>query len=160
MDDMGAIHFAAQKGHLEVVKTLVSSGVTVKSTNRKGMTPLHYAVQGSYTDLIKYLVKKGANINIKNKSGKSPLDLATTDEIRLLLTSPVETKEKDKDGTESRTEEGQTNGSESDEGKDEDGSNKRKVGDDVTNEASAGTKKAKVALGHLLTSDDTQEEDE
>ncbi|XP_076957285.1 uncharacterized protein LOC143632738 [Bidens hawaiensis] len=167
MDDIGAMHFAAQKGHLEVVRTLVSSGVTVKSTNRKGMTPLHYAVQGSYTDLIKYLVKKGANINIKNKAGKSPLDLATTDEIRSLLTSPVEAKENDKNGAESKNDggqpqavsEGQTKGSESDDGK-EDVSNKRKVEDDATNEASVGTKKAKVALGHLLTSDDTQAEDD
>lgn len=40
IDDMGAIHFAAQKGHLEVVRTLISSGVSVKSSNRKGM-PLY-----------------------------------------------------------------------------------------------------------------------
>ncbi|KAF5795723.1 putative NAD(+) ADP-ribosyltransferase [Helianthus annuus] len=178
MDDMGAIHFAAQKGHLEVIRTLISSGVSVKSANRKGMTPLHYAVQGSYTDLIKYLVKKGANINTKNKAGKSSLDLATTEEIRSLLTCPVEPKETDK-GTDSKTEEGQPqvvpedqteacrndgekekDGSQNDEEKEEDGSNKRKVEDDVKNEATVGTKKAKVALGHLLTSDDTQEEED
>ncbi|KAI3823769.1 hypothetical protein L1987_05210 [Smallanthus sonchifolius] len=168
MDDMGAVHFAAQKGHLEVVRTLVSSGVSVKSTNRKGMTPLHYAVQGSYTDLIKYLVKKGANINIKNKAGKSPLDLAATDEIRSLLTCPVEPKETDKNATASKTEGGQpqavsedqTNASQNDEGEEKDGSNKRKVEEDVKNEVTIGTKKTKVALGHLLTSDDTQEEED
>ncbi|KAJ0764828.1 putative ankyrin repeat-containing domain-containing protein [Helianthus annuus] len=176
MDDMGAIHFAAQKGHLEVIRTLISSGVSVKSANRKGMTPLHYAVQGSYTDLIKYLVKKGANINTKNKAGKSSLDLATTEEIRSLLTCPVEPKETDKKGTDSKEKEGSQNddqteacrndgekeeeGLQNDEEKEEDGSNKRKVEDDVKNEATVGTKKAKVALGHLLTSDDTQEEED
>ncbi|GJU66078.1 putative ankyrin repeat family protein [Tanacetum coccineum] len=176
MDDMGAIHFAAQKGHLEVVRTLVSSGISVKCTNRKGMTPLHYAVQGSYFDLIKYLVKKGANISIKNKAGKSPLDLASTDEIRSLLNCPSESKETDKTETESKTEdnqakavseselkvvsEGPTKASENeDDGKEKDESNKRKVEDDVNSELIVETKKKKVALNHLLTSDDTLEEE-
>ncbi|KAD5508116.1 hypothetical protein E3N88_15819 [Mikania micrantha] len=163
-DDMGAIHFAAQKGHLEVVRTLISSGVSVKSTNRKGMTPLHYAVQGSFIDVIKYLVKKGANINIKNKAGKSPLDLAANEEIRSLLTSPVDPKGTDKNGATSKAEEGQPQvGSEdqtmvppNDEGNEKNESNKRKIEDD----AIAGTKKTKVALDHLLTCDDTQEDED
>ncbi|KAJ9556333.1 hypothetical protein OSB04_010947 [Centaurea solstitialis] len=184
MDDMGAIHFAAQKGHLEVVRTLVSSGVSIKSINRKGMTALHYAVQGSYLDLIKYLVKKGANVSIKNKAGKSPLDLASTEEIRALLTVPSESKERDVNGTEEGeiepVSEGQTKDSrnEDDVNKDEDGVNrdgdgvnrneddgkledesaKRKAEDDVTK--AVGTKKTKVALNHLLTSDDAQEEED
>lgn len=169
MDDMGAIHFAAQKGHLEVVRTLVSSGISVKSANRKGMTPLHYAVQGSYLDLIKYLVKKGANINIKNKAGKSPMDLATNDEIRSLLNCPSESKETDKNKTELKTEEdqpkvvseGQPKAVENkDDGKlNNDESSKRKVEDDDVdnNEVIVARKKTRVALNHLLTSDDTQE---
>ncbi|KAK3038986.1 hypothetical protein RJ639_027471 [Escallonia herrerae] len=47
MDDMGAVHFAAQKRHLEVVRILISSGASVKASTRKGMTALHYAVQGN-----------------------------------------------------------------------------------------------------------------
>ncbi|KAL4592917.1 hypothetical protein LXL04_005924 [Taraxacum kok-saghyz] len=152
MDDMGAVHFAAQKGHLEVVKTLVSSGISVNSTNRKGMTPLHYAVQGSYIDLIKYLVKKGANVSVKNKGGKSALDLASNEEIRVLLSSPSESKTEDKESqpkTESCVNEDE---------KQKDESVKRKVEDnEVVNVES---KKKKVALNHLLTSDDTQEEEE
>ncbi|KVH89868.1 ankyrin repeat domain-containing protein 6 [Cynara cardunculus var. scolymus] len=172
MDDMGAIHFAAQKGHLEVVRTLVSSGVSIKSLNRKGMTALHYAVQGSYLDLIKYLVKKGANVSIKNKAGKSPLDLASNEEIRLLLSCPSESKERDVNGSEDgqpgAVSEGQTKDSRNEDdvdrnenvGQSKDESAKRKPEDDVTNAAMAGTKKTKVALNHLLTSDDAQEEEE
>lgn len=164
MDDMGAIHFSAQKGHLEVVKTLVSSGISIKSTNHKGMTPLHYAVQGSYIDLIEYLVKKGANVSIKNKAGKSALDLASNEEIRSLLSSPIESKETDKNNTELKTEESQlkTESCEKeDDEKQKDESVKRKAEDDVGNEVIyVEIKKKKVAFNHLLTSDDTQEEED
>ncbi|TYI55326.1 hypothetical protein E1A91_D11G134200v1 [Gossypium mustelinum] len=61
MDDMGAIHFVAQKRHLEVVRTLLSSRVSVRATNRKGFAPLCYAVQGSHLEVIKVLLKKGAS---------------------------------------------------------------------------------------------------
>lgn len=81
MDDMGAIHFAAQKGHLEVVRTLLLSGVSIKASNRKGFTALHYAAQGPNLELVKYLVRKGASPRITTKAGKTPLDLATKEEI-------------------------------------------------------------------------------
>ncbi|BBH02737.1 Ankyrin repeat family protein, partial [Prunus dulcis] len=94
MDDMGAIHFAAQKGHLEVVRTLLLSGASVKAYTRKGLTPLHYAVQGAHVELIKYLVKKGSNLSAKTKAGKTPLDLASSDEVRSCLKECERSSEK------------------------------------------------------------------
>jgi len=40
IDDTKAFHFASQKGHLDVVRVLHSSGASVKAANRKGMTSL------------------------------------------------------------------------------------------------------------------------
>ncbi|KAF2308904.1 hypothetical protein GH714_023334 [Hevea brasiliensis] len=94
MDDMGAIHFAAQKGHLEVVRTLLSSGVSIKTSTRKGLTPLHYAAQGSNLELVKYLVKKGASLAVNTKAGKTPLDLASREEIRLFLEESEQSSKK------------------------------------------------------------------
>lgn len=172
MDDMGAIHFAAQKGHLEVVRLLVSSGVSVKSCNRKGMTALHYAAQGSHLELVKYLLKKGANVNTKNKAGKTSIDLANNEEVSSLLRqpetasskegeskvkseskSPSQEKKESADDKAAATEEGEIEA-----GKDE--SLKRKGDEDETNEKPKETKKAKVALNHLLASDDNQEDEE
>ncbi|GLT91322.1 hypothetical protein SLE2022_092150 [Rubroshorea leprosula] len=173
MDDMGAVHFAAQKGHLEVVRTLISSGVSVKASNRKGMTPLHYAVQGSHLELIKYLVKKGASLTVKTKAGKTPLDFAGNEEIRLLLKECEQSSLKEK-----------TNGKEQAQGSDvkpslqgekeksddeaitaehekEEGERiKRKCEEDDIQEASSEPKKAKVALKHLISADDTAEDEE
>ncbi|KAJ8538452.1 hypothetical protein K7X08_027673 [Anisodus acutangulus] len=170
MDDMGAIHFAAQKGHLEVVRLLVSSGVSVKSCNRKGMTALHYAVQGSHLELIKYLLKKGANVNTKNKAGKTSIDLANNEEVSSVLRQPEAASSKaavddgeNKVEPEPKTESSDGKGAATEEGEievEKDESLKRKGDENETNEESKETKKAKVALNHLLASDDNQEDEE
>ncbi|KAK2991278.1 hypothetical protein RJ640_024543 [Escallonia rubra] len=176
MDDMGAIHFAAQKGHLEVVRILLSSGASVKASTRKGMTALHYAVQGSHLELVKYLVKKGSNLSAKTKAGKTPLDLASNEEVRSALVECEMVSSKGDLNAEKKAEEGQPMSSsqenvensvdeasaarheEAEHEKDE--SVKRKAGEGDIKEAPTEPKKAKVALNHLLTSDDTQEEEE
>ncbi|WMV40476.1 hypothetical protein MTR67_033861 [Solanum verrucosum] len=177
MDDMGAIHFAAQKGHLEVVRLLVSSGVSVKSCNRKGMTALHYAAQGSHLELVKYLLKKGANVKTKNKAGKTSIDLASNEEVSSILRQPetasskealndeenkVESESKSS-SQEEKIERADDKAAATEEGEivaEKDESLKRKGDGDETKEKSKETKKAKVALNHLLTSDDNQEDEE
>ncbi|KGN59517.1 uncharacterized protein LOC101209264 [Cucumis sativus] len=188
MDDMAAIHFASQKGHLEVVRTLISCGGSLKASTRKGMTPLHYAVQGSYLELVKYLAKKGANLSARTKAGETPLDLASNEEIRLFLeeyeksSKKEEPKDKGKAGkthsqptvsgedeapspkaneTENEEDPGvEQSKKQSDEEDQGDEQSKRKSDGTIGEEALSKPKKAKVALGHLLTSDDTQEDDE
>lgn len=176
MDDMGAIHFAAQKGHLEVVRTLLSSGASAKASTRKGLTPLHYAVQGSHSELVKYLVRKGASLSIKTKSGKTPIDLASNEEIRSFLEecerSPMKgdlngrekAEESDPKPSVQEKEENPDDGAPSvvhDENDELDGEGAKRKGDqDDRNEASSEPKKARVALNHLLSADDAQEDEE
>ncbi|KAA8521267.1 hypothetical protein F0562_011896 [Nyssa sinensis] len=176
MDDMGAIHFAAQKGHLEVVRILLASGVSVKSSNRKGMTALHYAVQGSHLDLSKYLVKKGSSLSVKTKAGKTPLDLASSEEVRSILieceraSNKMNLDGKDKaeeahhktsleEGAEISNDEIVVPRHEETE-HENNKSVKRKGDEDDTNEKLPETKKAKVALNHLLATDDAQGEED
>ncbi|CDP14954.1 unnamed protein product [Coffea canephora] len=175
MDDMGAIHFAAQKGHTEVVRILFNSGVPIKSHNRKGMTALHYAAQGSHLELVKYLIKKGATIDAKNKAGKTPVDLAGSEEIRAFLVQCQTTSSKEVLNGKGKISEGRPNssleenagtaeievpdtGEEPDDERDE--SFKRKSDEDTAKDILPQTKKPKVALNHLLAADDTQEDDE
>lgn len=174
MDDMGAIHFASQKGHLEVVRALVSFGASVKALTRKGLTPLHYAVQGSHLDLVKYLVKKGASLGARTKAGKTPLDLARSEEIRSFLEEWEHSSKKgnlnpkeNAEGTDPKQpllENPENSGGEvAAPGTDEkqgEASLKRKSGEHDIEEASSEPKKTKVALKHLLTADDTQEDEE
>lgn len=175
MDDMGAIHFAAQKGHLKVVQILVSSGVSVKSANRKGMTALHYAAQGSSLELVKYLVKKGANLNAKTKAGKTPVDLASNEEVRsFLLESESISKNSAMDGGKNsedmlelskeneediKTEATVSKSEDADLVKDESTKRKNDSEDDPKKDFPE-PKKAKIALNHLLASDDAQEDED
>ncbi|KAJ4958928.1 hypothetical protein NE237_026039 [Protea cynaroides] len=184
MDDMGAIHFAAQKGHLEVIRVLLASGVSVQASNRKGLTPLHYAVQGSHLELVKYLIRKGSNLSARTKAGKIPMDLANNEDIRSYLVECEEVSKrgdlKDKGkGEESdvnRSLENKRGGSpgESDlkgssenkfadpdkQGEKGEKTESVKRQDDEDAETSGNlpdSKKARVALNHLLAEDDTQE---
>lgn len=168
MDDMGAIHFAAQKGHVEIVKALVSSGVSVKASTRKGFAPLHYAAQGAHLDLANYLVKKGANISTKNKAGKTPIDLASNEEVRSFLVeyekSPgkVEGLKGQKKSEQELENEDRVDvdwRSKEDEEENKEDGLKRKVDEEETKDASL-TKKAKVMVNHLMGADDTVEEEE
>jgi ankyrin repeat protein len=85
MDDTAAIHFASQKGHVEVVRELLASGASVKAKNRKGLTALHLAAQNSHLDLVKYLVKKGTGITVKTKGGQTALHVAESEGVRAFL---------------------------------------------------------------------------
>lgn len=162
VDDMAAIHFASQKGHLEAVKSLVAAGVSVKAINRKGMTALHYAVQGSHIELTKYLLKKGFNLHAKTKAGKSVIDLASKEEIRVLLLEHEKAKKTEVQKTDAaEVKDGEEKGKEN-EVKDANNEEnlKRKGEEDEVLESLPKLKKSKVALNHLLASDDTQEDEE
>ena len=43
VDNMTALHFAAQNGHEEVCRLLITGGVPVNIKNKKGVTALHFA---------------------------------------------------------------------------------------------------------------------
>jgi ankyrin repeat protein len=159
VDDMGAIHFASQKGHLEIVRTLLSVGGSVKSVTRKGLTPLHYAAQGSHLDLVKYLVKKGASLRATTKAGKNPADVAGNAETQNYLEECEEQARKDKASNQKKTEEVKPESSNA-EGDNKD--LKRKESEDgdkeeeENQEAALKAKKPKVALHHLQDIDDTE----
>ncbi len=53
------LHRACYRGHLEIVKTLVTHGArTDKGDGRYNMTPLHYACQGGHKEVVKYLIQE------------------------------------------------------------------------------------------------------
>ncbi|PKA65242.1 Ankyrin repeat domain-containing protein, chloroplastic [Apostasia shenzhenica] len=165
MDDTGAIHFASQKGHLDVVRILLSTGVSVKASNRKGMTPLHFAVQGSHQDLVKYLIRKGANLNAKNKSGETPIDLAKTDELKSLILHCEKSCKSNEHLKLEPCKAGESKSLDVEDLRgevcgDEDDREKRKKDEDEAEDSLPDAKKARVSLAHLLAEDDTvQEED-
>lgn len=68
-----ALHHAAFKGRLDVVKLLIGAGADVNAEDNSGGTPLHAAVIGGHADVAGFLIASGANIEAKEADGWTPL---------------------------------------------------------------------------------------
>ena len=72
--DPSALHNAAQRGDIELVKSLISKGANVNAKNSIELTPLHLAAAFGHIEVVEYLISKGADINAKGPLGLTPLD--------------------------------------------------------------------------------------
>lgn len=69
-DGVAALHYAAGRGELSMMKVLIKNGANVNiKNNYGGKTPLHYAVGKGNIEIFKCLINNNANINVKDKSG-------------------------------------------------------------------------------------------
>ena len=74
------LHWACLKGHVDVVRVLVSefkANMTIQTLfGGKGYTALHYSCREGHVDIVRTLVKYKANVNAKTDSGDTQLTLA------------------------------------------------------------------------------------
>ncbi|ANQ08436.1 Uncharacterized protein PCOAH_00025080 [Plasmodium coatneyi] len=68
-DGLCALHYACDRGYLDIVKILIEFGADVNADDSCGDTALHIAAYSGKTDIIKYLTSVGADINRKNSEG-------------------------------------------------------------------------------------------
>ena len=62
----------SEKLRLNLIKFLVSEGVSPDSPNSDNNTPLHFACTKQHSSIIKYLLEQGANPNYKDNVGMTP----------------------------------------------------------------------------------------
>lgn len=84
-DGMGLIHWAADRGHHEIIKILISYGADVNLGDGEMQTPLHYAAACGHKDCINVLLENGADVNLRDDSGLTPKDTTTEGEIEKML---------------------------------------------------------------------------
>src|SRR5215203_5410630 len=79
-DGMSALHWAAERGDVELAETLIFAGANIGAVTRIGQyTPLHLAAQAGNTDVAKALLKGGADVNAKTTtSGVTAVHLAAS----------------------------------------------------------------------------------
>lgn len=63
------LHIAAQNGHFNLVKLLVTKEADVNCQNNKLNTPLHMSLSYDYIEVSEWLISQGADVNIENASG-------------------------------------------------------------------------------------------
>jgi ankyrin repeat protein len=76
-DGMTALHWAVQKGDVELVQTLLYAGANLRATTRiGGYTPLLIASKSGSASMIEMLIAAGADPNATTANGASPRMLA------------------------------------------------------------------------------------
>src|SRR5262245_61069057 len=74
------LHWAAERGHKDVVEVLLTAGADISAKNGHGGTPLHTAVWNANEDVSKLLLSRGAKLDIFTMAG-----LGLKDRLALLL---------------------------------------------------------------------------
>lgn len=69
------LHWAVDRGHLNVTALLLSRNADVNETDIDGQTPLHYAAVCERAEIAEFLVNHNADLEIKDNDGNSPGDL-------------------------------------------------------------------------------------
>ncbi|KAF1333317.1 60s ribosomal protein l19-2, partial [Globisporangium splendens] len=83
------LHYAATRGHLEVIQLLLDFGWTIDTRNDALETPLHLAAFSGHTAVAERLLDRGANVNARNEDNETPLFYAARNHhhrvVRLLI---------------------------------------------------------------------------
>ncbi|KAF4658429.1 Ankyrin repeat and SOCS box protein 12 [Perkinsus chesapeaki] len=79
------LHWAAFKGHLNVVWLLLKDGMSPHEVDQLGNTVLHQAAAGGSVQVVSCLLAQGCDLMAKNDRGHHPLALCTVDKPRALL---------------------------------------------------------------------------
>jgi len=71
-----ALMFAAERGFLDILKTLAAAGANVNHQNRYGFTALHAAVSNNHPEIAKFLLEHGAEVDAVDQQGQTALYFA------------------------------------------------------------------------------------
>ncbi len=97
-----ALHWAIEKGHVEVSRLLMARAGDINGTDRVKMTPLHLAAEAGSGEIVRVLLKAGADPAAKARGKQMPLhyasDSGNVEIVRALLQAGAKPDLKNDDG--------------------------------------------------------------
>ncbi|CAM6110561.1 unnamed protein product [Calypogeia fissa] len=75
-DRFQVLHFAARRGHIQVLTQLVNRGCSINEWSEDGYTALMLAAKGGHAEACRLLLLAGADIHLTNPRGETALALA------------------------------------------------------------------------------------
>jgi ankyrin repeat protein len=94
------LQWAAFKGHLKIVHTLLRAGMQIQDVDDCGNNALHLACTGGHVEIMKTLLAHGCDINVRNRYGNNPLGMCSDKDCRELLLKAANQEKCQFDGTE------------------------------------------------------------
>lgn len=90
-DDEGRtlLHWACDRGHLDVVEFLLEKNHDVNCYDTDKLTPLHYAASCDNLEIVKMLIKHGADMSAEDIDGETPVDCAESQTIKNYMKEQV-----------------------------------------------------------------------
>ena len=96
------LHWACERGHLDVAALLIHNGANISGQCFDGRTSMHLAVQNNHVPLVKQLLALGANPNAAAFDGRTALHLAVeanhTEITQILLDAGADATERSTSG--------------------------------------------------------------
>ena len=71
--DRTPLHYASNRGHTSIVKSLLNAGVDVNRQDQYGRSPIQLAAMYGHVPTVRAILAYGADVNVKDRWGKSPL---------------------------------------------------------------------------------------
>ena len=68
-NDDTALHFAALKGHNDIVELLLTNKADVNAKDKDGLSPLLLAANGGYPDVVQSLLTAKADVSVRARRG-------------------------------------------------------------------------------------------
>jgi ankyrin repeat protein len=86
------LHIAANRGHKDIVETLIKKKVNFNVQDKNDMTPLHHAVGRKKKDVVELLIKAKANLDMVDIDGWTPLYFAVIRKKIAIVKALIEAK--------------------------------------------------------------------